>query len=581
MNTQSILKVVVVVGHLALASTSYATEGTWTRKADMPTPRVGPYTAVVDGKIYAIGGGPDITGGYLSTVEKYDPTTDTWTRKANMPTARNGHAIAMLDGKIYVIGGEPRAQASLATVEEYDPATDTWTQKADMPSRRTFLSASTVDGKIYAFGGCLAGVPEVTGADRYLPALEVYDPATDTWTRGADMMTPRAGAAAVTVDGKIYVIGGVFGNLHNAPLSIVEAYDPITDTWTRKANIPTARMFLSASVVGGRIYAIGGGVWGGAIYSTVEVYDPATDTWTSESDMPTARNTHASCAVSGKIYAIGGTREWFPGPGISTVEEYDLTPQPPDFNGDGIVDIKDLLKLIESWDQSDPITDIAPPPFGDGIVDALDLELLMSYWEQPVDDPTLLAHWALDETEGIIAYDSAGVNDAVVVGGTAWQPNSGQIDGALMLDGVDGYALKSPILNPANGPFSVFAWIKGGAPGQIILSQLNSANWLGADSSFGCLMTGLIPPATGRFVPQPLESESVITDDQWHRVGFVWNGVNRSLYVDDILVAEDMQQELSCSDGGLNIGCGSNSAVGTYWSGLIDEVRIYSRAVSP
>ncbi len=62
------------------------------------------------------------------------------------------------------------------------------------------------------------------------------------------------------------------------------------------------------------------------------------------------------------------------------VEVYEPTPPTPDFNGDGLVDVKDLMRLIQSWGQDDPTVDIAPPPFGDGIVDVLDLELLMSYW---------------------------------------------------------------------------------------------------------------------------------------------------------------------------------------------------------
>ncbi len=78
-----------------------------------------------------------------------------------------------------------------------------------------------------------------------------------------------------------------------------------------------------------------------------------------------------------------------------------------DFNCDGAVDIRDLLRLIGSWGQEDSTVDIGPTPFGDGKIDAADLEVLMSYWEQPFDDPTLLAHWALDETEGDIAFDSA------------------------------------------------------------------------------------------------------------------------------------------------------------------------------
>jgi hypothetical protein len=246
-----------------------------------------------------------------------------------------------------------------------------------------------------------------------------------------------------------------------------------------------------------------------------------------------------------------------------------------------MVDIKDLQRLIESWEHDDPLCDIAPLPFGDGIVDTLDLELLMSYWGQEVDDPTLTAHWVLDETDGTVAYDIAGVNDAVVMGGTAWQLSGGKVDGALQLDGIDGCAVAGPVLNPADGPFSVFAWIKGGAPGQVIISQSNADNWLRADSDLGCLITELIPPAVGRFIPQPLESESVITDDQWHRIGFVWDGVNRALYVDDILVAEDTQANLQDSDSGLYIGTGKGMELGTYWSGLIDDVRVYNRVVSP
>ena len=205
----------------------------------------------------------------------------------------------------------------------------------------------------------------------------------------------------------------------------------------------------------------------------------------------------------------------------------------------------------------------------------------MSYWKQPVDDPTLLAHWALDEAEGIIAYDSTGVCDAYLIGDPVWQPDAGQVGGALMFDGVDDYVLAPLGLNPADGPFSVFGWIKGEEPGQVILSQLNGANWLVADPDLGCLMTELTPPAVGRSIPQPLKSESVITDGQWHRVGFVWNGEKRSLYVDDILVAEDTQSNLQGSDGGLYIGTGKAMESGTYFSGLIDDVRIYNRAIKP
>jgi len=79
----------------------------------------------------------------------------------------------------------------------------------------------------------------------------------------------------------------------------------------------------------------------------------------------------------------------------------------------------------------------------------------------------------------------------------------------------------------------------------------------------------------------PLLSQTNITDGNWHHIGLVWDGANRILYVDDVAVAEDTQANLEGSDNGLYIGTGNDMEVGTYWSGLIDDVRIYNRIVIP
>ncbi|UCC97565.1 MAG: LamG domain-containing protein, partial [Phycisphaerales bacterium] len=186
--------------------------------------------------------------------------------------------------------------------------------------------------------------------------------------------------------------------------------------------------------------------------------------------------------------------------------------------------------------------------------------------------------WKLDETEGEIAYDSAAVNDAVVIGSPLWLPAGGMVDGAILLDGVDDSVIAGPVLNPSDGPFSVFAWVQGGVPGQTVISQVDGADWLGTDPLDGALVTELEGP--GR-VGSPLQSQTVITDGNWHRIGLVWDGLNRALYVDDVPVAQDTQAGLRGSAGGLNIGTGKAMAAGTFFSGLIDDVRIYNRAVSP
>ncbi len=248
-----------------------------------------------------------------------------------------------------------------------------------------------------------------------------------------------------------------------------------------------------------------------------------------------------------------------------------------DFNSDQKVDAEDMVMLVEHWGQDYPDFDVAPSPSGDGIVDVQDLIVLAEHFFEEVDDPTLVAHWPMDETEGMYASDSVGENNAIVIGGATWQPSGGQKDGAIQLDGISGCAIINPILNPADGPFSIVAWINGCAPGQVVVSQQGAANWLRANTA-GNLMTELIPTA-GRSPSPPLVSETMITNGEWHRIGFVWDGTHRTLFVDGVVVAEDTQNGLASSNNGLYIGCGKGMESGTYFSGLIDDVRIYNKAL--
>ncbi|MHC4192294.1 MAG: LamG-like jellyroll fold domain-containing protein [Planctomycetota bacterium] len=252
-----------------------------------------------------------------------------------------------------------------------------------------------------------------------------------------------------------------------------------------------------------------------------------------------------------------------------------------DLNGDGIVDSADMCIMVDHWLTSEPLCDIGPMPWGDGIVDVQDLVVLAEHLFEEIFPLELVAYWKLDETEGDIAYDSVVVNDAVVFGGVVWQPEGGHVDGALQLDGIDDYLSTPFVLNPADGPFSVFAWIKGGAPGQVVISQIGGANWLLADPSEGKLRTSLLRSGEGRSAPQPLISEFIITDGAWHRVGFVSDASDRILYVDDVEVARDTQGGLGSSEGGLYIGVGSTFESSSFFSGLIDDVRIYNQAVTP
>ena len=250
-----------------------------------------------------------------------------------------------------------------------------------------------------------------------------------------------------------------------------------------------------------------------------------------------------------------------------------------DLNNDWKVDEQDLAILNAAIDTNDLSADIAPAAKRDGVVDTNDLELLMQYLGTVIPELGLIAHWSLDEADGAAARDSAGRRlDATVFGNAMWQPDGGRIGGALAFDGQDDRLSTPFVLEPSAGPFSAFAWIKGGGPGQVVLSQDKGANWLMASSPGGVLVTDL--KSAGR-MGKSLTSTTVITDGNWHRVGFVWDGSYRILYVDGIEVARDTQAGLAPWVGVLYVGAGGNLLPASFWKGLIDDVRVYDRAVKP
>ena len=249
-----------------------------------------------------------------------------------------------------------------------------------------------------------------------------------------------------------------------------------------------------------------------------------------------------------------------------------------DLNDDWQVDEQDLAILNTAIEVNDLAADVAPAKKRDGIVDEQDVELLTRYLGTVIPELGLIAHWKLDETEGMVAHDSEGKANATVMGGALWQPQGGKVGGALQLTGTANFLTAKLPRNPSEGPMSIFVWVKGGKPGQAIVSQAGGANWLMADAATGALATDLSAVARGG---KALVSQTVITDGAWHRVGLVWDGSDRILYVDDVEVARDTQPSLAGSAANLTIGAGSTFAPGTYWSGLIDDVRIYDRAVAP
>ena len=188
--------------------------------------------------------------------------------------------------------------------------------------------------------------------------------------------------------------------------------------------------------------------------------------------------------------------------------------------------------------------------------------------------PDPIAHWSFDEPEGQIAHDSAGHHDGMLMGDPAWQVTGGAVMGALMLDGINDYVLTDFVIDPGAGPFTVSTWVKGDTPGQVIISQASGENWLSTDSLHGRLISSLKAPGT-------LNSQTSITDGRWHHVVLVCDPpYKRALYVDGVRVASDIPKALGSSKQELHIGAGNNLQLGSFWSGLVDDIRIYDNALA-
>jgi N-acetylneuraminic acid mutarotase len=94
--------------------------------ATMPTPRGGVASAVLAGRLFVFGGegSDDDPNGVFPDVEAYDPVTDAWEVFAAMDAPRHGFGAAVLDGRIYLMGGATRQGGgadTLSSVYYFEP----------------------------------------------------------------------------------------------------------------------------------------------------------------------------------------------------------------------------------------------------------------------------------------------------------------------------------------------------------------------------------------------------------------------------------------------------------------------------
>lgn len=178
----------------------------WVASSPMPNPRHHAGSAVLDGKIYIVGGqhAHDSTLVAQRDVHVFDPATAGWTRVADLPvpagTTGRGHvssAVAVFEGNLIVFGGETRHGTATAMVSAYTPADDRWRTLTWLPTARMSGVAGTIGGRLYYTTGSnsartFRGIPVLT-------------------TAPAAVRVNAGGGAFVTADGRRFEADRYYG----------------------------------------------------------------------------------------------------------------------------------------------------------------------------------------------------------------------------------------------------------------------------------------------------------------------------------------------------------------------------------
>lgn len=198
--------------------------GRWRAGPPLPAPVAGGTLAVVGRALHYVGGFADrntVVDAHWALALDADATGQgaaEWEPRAPLPVARGHLASAVVAGRLYAIGGQLRHDtdpADLAAVDAYDSATDTWTAVASLPAPRSHFEAATFvrDGRIVVVGG-RNNTTSLLVKGAGLADVLVYDPASDRWAERPGLPVGIASAVAGPIGGRLIVTAGAtFGDV--------------------------------------------------------------------------------------------------------------------------------------------------------------------------------------------------------------------------------------------------------------------------------------------------------------------------------------------------------------------------------
>ncbi len=164
---------------------------------------------------------------------------------------------------------------------------------------RQAAGAASLDGAVYVVGG-------VSSSGAALRTVESLGESSSSWQAVVSLPQAVHHPAVAALGGSLYVFGGFSDGGSDVTTDAVQVYDVSAGTWRLAAPMPVRLGAAAAVAADERIYVMGGTTGNGSATAGLMAYDPSDDSWETLPPMPTARQRLAAGFVGGRVHALGG-----------------------------------------------------------------------------------------------------------------------------------------------------------------------------------------------------------------------------------------------------------------------------------
>jgi Concanavalin A-like lectin/glucanases superfamily/Domain of unknown function (DUF1929) len=568
--------------------------GAWQSRGQRDTVNrdYGSHTLFDVGKILVAGGGASTASARVININGATPQVST---TASMARGRRQHNLTVLaDGSVLATGGNSSG-ASLVDLnngvyagELWNPATGTWKTLAAEQATRQYHSTALLlpDGRVVSSGGGICGTCDTVG---YLAKnAQVFSPPYLFKNDGSGQLATRPTIASAP-DGVAYGAGFQIGTPDAAairkvalvrlgavthsvnmeqryvPLQFTSAAGSVTATAPANGNIAPPGVYMLFLVDSSGVPSVAkmvrvgvdppadtsppsvpGGASANAVSSSrIDVGWAASTDNVGVTGYRVERCQGAGCTDFAEIAAPTGTSHSDTGRSPSTTYRYRVR-------------AADAAGNLGGYSAIAEATTPAAPPTPTGLVGA----------------------WGFNEATGTAAADASGNGNAGTITGATWT-TQGRHGNALSFNGTNSIVrvASSASLNLGSA-MTLSAWVRPTATQsgwRTIVQRQVDAYLLHASND-----TGPLRPAGGATLAdtvQWLSGPTAITVNAWTHLAVTYDGATIRLFVNGT------QAATRTATGAIQttttpLWIGGNQPYGEHFQGLIDEVRVYNRALT-